>query len=136
MVAFWSLFLLLGYGLIRPAGLSTVLRGWLRELGGPSLAEPWVEPFPILRTFDLAMAICLGVLFVGGLVFYGLLQRPKVADMLIDTDMEMRKVTWPSMSDTWKGAVAVVATVVFMLAYLTGADIAIQFAVRQLMGAG
>ena len=109
------------------------LRSWLQAMGGRDLVTPWVDPFPILGRLDLAMAIALGVLLLGGLALAMWLGRPKVADMLIDTEGELRKVTWPTFSDTWKGTLAVVVTVVFMLAYLTTVDIAIHWAMGQLM---
>ena len=134
MVAFWSLTLLLAYGCIRTEGLVLSMRSWLRSLGGDSLARPWIEPFPILGTMDLAMTICLGLLAVSGGLVYLWLSRPRVADMLIDTESELRKVTWPTFSDTWKGTLAVVVTVTFLLLYLTGADIAINYMMQMVMG--
>jgi preprotein translocase SecE subunit len=133
MAAFWGLFLLLGYGCIRPAGLVQTVRSWILSMGGRDLAAPWMESFPILGRLDLATVISVGVLALGGLLLYIWLNRPKVADMLIDTEGELRKVTWPTFADTWKGTLAVVFTVAFMLVYLTGADLAIHTVMRMIM---
>ncbi len=132
MVAFWALFLLLGYGCIREAGLVQSLRSWM----GVRQSDAWVDPFPILGRLDMPMAVALGVLAVGGFALYRWLAAPKVADLLIDTEGELRKVTWPTFADTWKGTLAVVVTVAFMLLYLTTADMAIHFVMLQIMGRG
>jgi preprotein translocase SecE subunit len=130
MVAFWALLALLAWGCLRADGLVGNLRIWLSD------TEPWIEPFPLIGKLDLSMAISLGLVVVMGLVLHRLLNRPRVADMLIDTESELRKVTWPTFADTWKGALAVVVTVAFLLVYLTGADLVIHFLMNNVMGAG
>ncbi|MEM7202786.1 MAG: preprotein translocase subunit SecE [Planctomycetota bacterium] len=136
MAAFWGLFFLLAYGCVRRDGLVQVLRSWIGSLGGPELNRAWIDPFPLLGRLDLATMSALGVLGLGGFLIYRWLSRPKVADMLIDTETELRKVTWPTFSDTWQGTLAVVVTVTFLLLYLTGADLAITFVMQKVMGAG
>lgn len=130
MAAFWALFFLLAWGCLRADGLVHQLRGWLQD------TTPWVDPFPLIGKLDLSMAITLGIVAMIGAALYSLLNRPRVADMLIDTESELRKVTWPTFADTWKGTLAVVATVCFMLLYLTGADLLIRLGMTKLMGAG
>ena len=130
MAAFWALFFLFAWGCLRPDGLVGSVRNWISD------TSPWIDPFPILGKLDLSMIICMGVVAVIGFVLYRLLNRPKVADMLIETESELRKVTWPTAGDTWKGTLAVVATVAFMLLFLTGADMGITFVVHQILGAG
>ena len=76
------------------------------------------------------MAISLGIVGAIGFTLYRLLNRPRVADMLIDTEGELRKVTWPTFADTWKGTLAVVVTVTFLLVFLTTADLAINYAIQ------
>lgn len=128
MAAFWALFLLIAWGCLRPDGLVRVLRGWVGE------GDAWIDPFPLLGKLDLAMAIALGVVALFALVLHRLLNRPKSADMLIETESELRKVTWPTPADTWQGTIAVVFTVAFMLVYLTGADIVIRYVMVQVLG--
>lgn len=127
MAAFWALALLFAWGCLRADGLVGNIRSWISD------DQPWIDPFPLIGKLDMSMAIAAG--FVGFVCFviYRLLNRPKVADMLIDTESELRKVTWPSASDTWKGTMAVVVTVAFMLVYLTGADMVIRFLMTSLL---
>ena len=59
-------------------------------------------------------------------VFLGLryaINHPKLADLLIDTEGALKRVTWPSWPETWNGSLVVVVTVVTMLVLLAGADI-------------
>jgi len=130
MGAFWALFFLFAWGCLRADGLVRYMRGWLKD------TDPWVDPFPLLGKLDLSMAITLGIVALIGLTIYALLNRPKVATMLIDTESELRKVTWPTFADTWKGTLAVVATVCFMLVYLSGADILIGALMKTLLTSG
>ena len=69
-----------------------------------------------------------------GFVLHRLLNRPKAADMMIETEAELRKVTWPSATDTWTGTLAVVVTVVVMLFYLFAADLFLSFIMPRAMG--
>lgn len=131
MSAFWALFLLLGYGCL--GGLVDQLRNWFGGLG-PTFTDPWLDQFPLLGRIDMAMAISLAVLGLGALFLHSTLNRPKTADLLIETEGELRKVTWPSGSETWNGTVAVILTVVVLLAFLTFADLALARILTGLMG--
>ena len=100
MVAFWGLFLLLGYGCL--GGLVNFVGGLLGD------SNPvFVKPFPLLGELDLARVICLAVLAAGGFLIHRMISKPKAAEMLVETEGEMRKVTWPSSSETVQGALAV-----------------------------
>lgn len=136
MVAFWGLLFLVAYGVVRSDGLVQTLRGWIGGLAGAEANRAWIDPFPLLGRLDLAMAIALAALLGGAYLIHRLLNRPKLADLLIETESELRKVTWPTLADTWKGALAVVLTVAFLLVYLTVADLGIQFVMQKVMGAG
>lgn len=48
--------------------------------------------------------------------------HPRAADLLIDTEAEMKRVTWPSWPETLNGAIVVIVTVVALLVVLAGAD--------------
>ena len=65
--------------------------------------------------------------FVAGL--YGArfaVNHPKSADLLIDTEGEMRRVTWPSWPETLNGSIVVIITVVALLLVLAGADMVLS----------
>ena len=50
------------------------------------------------------------------------LESPKIADLLIDTETELRKVTWPSGQEVLNSSIVVVVCVVVLMAFLAGAD--------------
>jgi preprotein translocase SecE subunit len=125
MSAFWALTLLLGYGCL--GGLIYTLRGWVGS-------EPWTEPLPLVGTVDLPKVIALAVFAIGTFTIHRILNSPKLADLLIDTESELKKVTWPSVGETWAGTLAVAVTVLVMLVYLTLADLLLSAVLPQLMG--
>lgn len=126
MFAFWCLALLLMYGCL--GGLVVFLRKVIGE------SEVWIEAMPLLGDVDVAKVIALVVLVVGGFVTHRLLNRPKAADMLIETEAELRRVTWPRFSETWVGTVAVLVTVMVMLFYLFGVDLVLAYVMPRAMG--
>ena len=127
MTAFWSVFLLVGYGGLR--SLLPTLRSWF-----PSWGEDWSEPLPLIGEVDLAKIVVLVVLAASAIIIYRFLERPKIADLLIDTEAEMRKVTWPTFGETWRGTIAVALTVAVLLFYLFAADYVLAAILPQLMG--
>ncbi len=66
---------------------------------------------------------------VSAVVFgFGVLQtlrwqkRPRMADLLIDTESELRKVTWPSIQEIVSSSIVVGISVVLIGAYLAFSD--------------
>ena len=93
-----------------------------------------VEQFPLFGTLKVSTIIALVVLAVCAFITHRVLNRPKAADLLIDTEAEMRKVTWPSPSETWAGTLAVMLTVAVLFVFLTVADYFFSESVSRLMG--
>jgi hypothetical protein len=110
MASFWGLFLLIGYGLL--GGFIHVLNGWLAYWDVNT--TKWTT-IPILGDFGIGATIALGLQLLVGFLIYRFVNRPRVADMLIETENELRKVVWPSWADTWAGTMAVVVTVAVLL---------------------
>jgi preprotein translocase SecE subunit len=50
-------------------------------------------------------------------------QAPKQADLLIETESELRKVTWPTLSETMTSSIVVMLCVLFLMAFLAGSDV-------------
>lgn len=127
MTAFWALFLLAADGCLR--SLQGTLRGWF-----PGMGEDFSDPLPLIGQVDGAKVTVLVILAVAGFVIHKVLERPKLADLLIDTEHELRQVTWPSFKETWAGTVAVIATVFTLLFYLFASDIVLSAILPRLMG--
>ncbi|MBI1849526.1 MAG: preprotein translocase subunit SecE [Planctomycetes bacterium] len=73
---------------------------------------------------DLNIAfILVVVLFAAGVYgTYWISNLPKAADLLIDTETEMKKVTWPSWPEAMNSSMVVVAAVLVLAIYLAGVD--------------
>jgi preprotein translocase SecE subunit len=73
-----------------------------------------VEGLPLLGALTL-MKVFAALAFLGGmLALHVVLNRAAVTDLLIDTEQEMRKVSWPSWAEV-KSATLVVVLVTFVM---------------------
>ena len=119
MFAFWALFLLVAYGCFHGGGLADLLDSWM----DPESNQTFVESFPLLGTLKVSTCITLAVWLVVGFLLSMILGRRRIADALIDTEAEMRKVTWPTWPETWNGTLAVVVLVAILFVYLFVVDL-------------
>ncbi len=119
MAAFWSLTVLLFYG-------CTSLKGELTGRWSSSLGQPLMSSFeriPVLGVELTAAFLVATVCFAGGMFgLYRWLERPKSADLLIETELELRKVTWPTGNEVVNSSMVVIACVLFLMGYLAAAD--------------
>ena len=118
MAVFWSLIVMLFYG-------ATWLRGELAS-NFASLSGPLVAAFPelpVLQTQLTGAFLIALVAFAGGaFLIYRWVEKPKTADLLIETESELRKVTWPSVQEVVNSSVIVIVFVLFLMGFLAGAD--------------
>lgn len=114
MAAFWVLAILVFYGC---TSLRALLSGLSEQLSVP------IGGATILG-FDLSPAALISMLVLGTSLWllYRWQNKPKTADLLIETETELRKVTWPTLDETIKGSVTVMVCVLILMAYLAGAD--------------
>lgn len=131
MIAFWSILLLSAYGCFHSGGLVSVLDRAMGE-SNPVL----IDPFPLLGRLRVSTCIVLGVMALVGIITYTLLHRPKIADVLIDTELEMQKVTWPSWGEAWQGTMAVTIMVVVLFLFLSVVDLVLSKTMLMLVGGG
>ncbi|MDZ4774907.1 MAG: preprotein translocase subunit SecE [Planctomycetota bacterium] len=132
LVVFWALALLVFYGCY--AFYNEVLKAKFDSLRTPLFAG--MKKLPIL-SIELNGAFVIAALLFAALIWLLMrwLQRPKIADLLIETESEMRKVTWPTMSEAVNSSVIVIVCVLFLMVYLAGADWLLgQWATRILTG--
>lgn len=116
MLAFWSLVFFIGFGcrflhdlLIQWVALRTPVAGIRLPVVGVDLTP--------------AFLVSALVFLVGLLLAQSQLRKPKVADLLIETEAELLKVTWPKGQDVWNAALVVMVSVVLLGLYLAAADI-------------
>jgi len=132
LAAFWSLAILIFYGC---TSLYTTLLGYFPN----QMAKPFVASMPKIPVlglpFNLGILVSTLVLVVAVWSLYRLLERPKTADVLIETESELRKVTWPTIPEAVRSSVVVIACVLFIMAFLAGADWVLgRWAERLLLG--
>lgn len=131
MFAFWALVLLCAYGCFHGGGLASLLDQWMGAANATL-----IDPFPILKTLKVSTLITLGILVVIALVIHRLLNAPRVADTLIDTEAELHKVTWPTWGEAWQGTMAVTVMVLVLFLFLTVVDLGIIQVMLMLLGGG
>lgn len=131
MFAFWALVLLVAYGCFHGGGLADLVDRWMGE------SNPvFIDPFPILKTLKASTLVALGVLAIVAFAIHRILNRPKIADTLIDTEGELHKVTWPTWGEAWHGTMAVTVMVVILFVFLTLVDLSLIKVMLMLMGGG
>ena len=80
--------------------------------------------FNIIINIIIIMSILIvTVVLAGGLwLLYRFLEQPRQADLLIETESELNKVTWPTMPEAVNSSLVVLGTVIFLMVFLAGAD--------------
>ena len=117
MAVFWMLWLLIVYGC---TSFRYVMDGWSFL---PGTMNDRLFGLPVLG--DVSWNVAISLLLIPGLTAWALLRylnRPKVADFLIETETELRKVAWPTFLETRGAAIVVIVSVLILMAYLAGAD--------------
>ncbi len=116
MLAFWSLVFFIGFGC---RFLHDLLIQWVAlrtPLGGVRLPVVGIDLTPAFLVSALLFSACL-------LLAHRWLRKPKIADLLIETEAELLKVTWPKGQDVWNASLVVMVSVVLLGLYLAAADI-------------
>ena len=117
MATFWMLWLLIIYGC---TSFRYVLDGWTWL---PAVMRQKQFAMPVLG--DVSLNVALALLVIPGLTAVLLirwLNKPKIADHLIEVETELRKVVWPSFAETRGASIVVIISVLILMAYLAGAD--------------
>lgn len=116
MTVFWSVAILVFYG-------CTSLHTTLSTMG--NLADPLggMDRVPVIGVeLNLALVISSLVCLLGLWLVYRWEQKPKNADLLIETEQELRKVTWPTIDEAVDSSLVVAGTVLFLMTFIAGAD--------------
>jgi len=129
MAVFWSIALLLFYGC---NSLSETLAGQFQALGQPAIAA--LPKLPVLGTSLSSSFLISAVVFLGAtFLAYRWVESPKIADLLIETEHELRKVTWPTGKEVMNSSIVVVVCVALLMAFLAGADWALARVLNPLL---
>lgn len=82
------------------------------------------EPIPILDApLNPAFIISVAVFILSEKVILSwFINRPKMTDLLIETETEMKKVTWPSWNDALNSSFVVIVGMIFFMILLGVSD--------------
>jgi len=116
MAAFWSCVFFLGFGckfmhdlMIQWPQLRTAINGWRIPVVGVDVTPAFLVT---------ATIFCVALVLIQRWQ-----QKPKVADLLIDTEAELKKVSWPKGDEVWNAAMVVLLSVVIIGVMLAFADL-------------
>ncbi|MHC4942970.1 MAG: preprotein translocase subunit SecE [Planctomycetota bacterium] len=104
---------------------------------------PWAKDnliewkIPIInQPINLALVIACALMVFGLWVMVWFLNQPKFGSLLIETETEMKKVTWPSWNDSFNSSLVVLVAVIFFMIYLGVADIVLNFIFSKIVFGG
>lgn len=118
-------------------GVAYLLGAGLIVFGGIRLyatinvpGREWVKDLPIIGHVSIYNTIALAVVLIGMLLLHLVLNRPGAVDALIDTEQELKKVSWPSKREARNATVVVVLVTFAMAVILFGFDRILQWVFR------
>jgi len=90
-------------------------------------ATKWIEEIPVAGVAGtvglfLSIAVVLGLFYSA----WRVVNVPRLADLLVDTELEMKKVTWPSFDETRASSFVVILCVLIMVGFLAVADVGLE----------
>jgi len=116
MAAFWSVTLLVLFGCTFVHDILIQFDAMTVQIGGIRLPVVGVD-------LTWAFVISVTLFAVGVVVTHRWQRRPKVADLLIDTEAELKKVNWPTMEEVMNSSIVVIVCVLLIGAFLAFADL-------------
>lgn len=112
---FW---ILLGFAYVGGLRFNYWVQSWGDWPNQQLTGDVPVLGYPLTGAFLLGLAVFF--MFTFGI--WKLVNHSRLADLLIDTEAEMKKVTWPSFQDSKQSSIVVIGCVLFMLVFLTISD--------------
>jgi preprotein translocase subunit SecE len=92
---------------------------------------------PILGVVVTPALLIAAIVFGGAvLLLYRWTESPKIADALIETESELRKVTWPTLNEAMGSSVVVIVTVLVLMSILAGADFVLGWWAEKVLTGG
>jgi preprotein translocase SecE subunit len=126
MAAFWSIVFFVGFGCKFLHDVLIQWAGMRQPLGGARIPIVGVDLTP-------AFLVTAAIFLAGLILVQRWLQRPKIADLLIDTEAELKKVTWPKGSEVWNASIVVIISAVLLGVFLAVADVFLFRLMRDLI---
>lgn len=130
----WTGFFLLAWGsralmLALPEFFPTLGHAFneFEMFGGALPQDGWSQDLVFFTTkISPAFAIAVALLAVTGLWWWRFTNLPKWADLVIDMEHELRKVSWPTFSDAWQSTLIVTFFTAVLVVLMFVFDIVIR----------
>lgn len=104
-------------------GMGLIVFGGIRLYAAINVpGSEWIEDVPVIGHVSLYNTIALAVVLISALGLHLVLNRVGAVDMLVDTEQELKKVSWPSRIEVRNATVVVVIVTVTMGLMLYGFD--------------
>jgi preprotein translocase SecE subunit len=117
----------IAYGMAAGLIIFGAIRLYAR-LGGP-FNEILAQDVPVIGDITVRLVLAI-VVALGGLVaLHVVLNRPQAVDLLIETEQEMRKVSWPTLPEVWNAT----GVVILVTATLAISMSAFDFGLRRIL---
>jgi preprotein translocase SecE subunit len=118
----------IAYGIVAGLIVFGAIRLYVAMGFGP-LLEVLVQDAPLVGdvTVRKVLAIVVALLSIVGL--HAILNRPQSVDLLIETEQEMKKVSWPTLPDVWNAT----GVVILVTATLAITMSAFDFGLRRML---
>ena len=81
---------------------------------------------PIIGALTITKVVAFAVGVAGVLGLHYVLNRPKSVDLLIETEAEMRRVSWPTMKQVWNATLVVAFVTLLFAVTMSGLDLVIR----------
>lgn len=112
-------------------GLGLVIFGGIRLYATINVpGDEWVDGIPLIGHVSLYNTIAFAVVLVGMFLLHLVLNRPGMVDTLIDTEQELKKVSWPSKREVRNATIVVVIVTFAMAILLFGFDSLLRWLFR------
>ena len=85
-----------------------------------------VAQLPVLGTVSAFQVIALVVAAGGLFALHWVLNKPKSVDLMIETEQEMKKVSWPTIPEVWNATLVVVAVTATLAVTMSVFDLALR----------
>lgn len=104
--------------------------------GGAAAKDAWFIDLVLVETkLGPALTIAVVAAALAALWWWKFLSRPKWADLLIEMELELKKVSWPTASDAWQSTLVVTGFTIALVGTILVYDLVIRGILELISGA-
>jgi len=94
------------------------------------LSSPIIEIPGVDLDINVPFVVSFGLFLAFAITVFVLLNKPKIGDFLIETELEMKKISWPGKSELVGSSTMVIITVVILALIIMLFDFVVQTVMR------